>query len=333
MSIIRRLGKSELMVSEVGLGCWAIGGPSFDDYGNPNGWSGNDDSASLAGLHKAYEMGINHWDTADVYGKGHSERLIGHIFQHGVRREEIILATKVGWHKGTAEHAFDPLHIRHQLEQSLSNLHTDYVDIYYFHNPFFGNENEYLEPAAETVNQLKQEGKIRYIGQSAYNYKQFLHVCPVTKPDVLQLPFNALKSPFDNPNSDIFTWADQQDLGIVMFGTYAKGILLGKYEKNNPPQFDPGDVRNQSNEFKDDLLARLSPALKEIKKRFGYNLNNLARVANQLALSKSKNAVVIPGFKNAHQVEVNARTMEKGLSVDDINYIKNVFMEFKKKEN
>ncbi len=165
----RTLGKSGLKVSEIGLGCWAIGGPSFSDDGYPNGWAGNDDHESLKGLFKAYEIGINHWDTADVYGRGHSERLIGRVFREGVKRDNIILASKVGWFKGTAVHPFEPLHIRHQLEQSLWNLGTDYIDIYYLHNAYFGEDHEYLERAAETVHTLKEEGKIRVIGQSAYS--------------------------------------------------------------------------------------------------------------------------------------------------------------------
>ena len=84
MGAMRKLGKCGLQVSEVGLGCWAIGGPSFSDDGFPNGWAGNDDDMSIKGLFKAYELGIHHWDSADAYGKGHSERLIGKAFQSGV---------------------------------------------------------------------------------------------------------------------------------------------------------------------------------------------------------------------------------------------------------
>ncbi len=325
----RILGKSGLKVSEVGLGCWAAGGPSFDDEGQPVGWSGNDDKASLAGMFRAWELGINHWDTADVYGKGHSERLIGKAFREGVKREEIVLAGKVGWFRGTAAHPFEPLHIRHQCEQSLANLGTDYLDIYYLHNPFFGENDEYLEPAAEQMFRLKEEGKIRVIGQSAYSYEQFLKVCPVTGPEVLQLPYNALRSPFDTPETDIFTWADQRDMGLVLFGSYAKGVLLGKYNPDNPPQFDVGDIRNRVEDFGAEFLRRLSDALDKLRTRFGESAEELARVANQYALSKSKHAVVIPGFKNERQVTVNAGTMGKPLSREECLLIEEVMNIFK----
>jgi aryl-alcohol dehydrogenase-like predicted oxidoreductase len=325
----RVLGKSGLKVSEVGLGCWAIGGPSWDEQGRQVGWSGSNDEDSILGLNTAYELGINHWDTADVYGKGHSERLIGKVFSESVKRQDIILATKVGWFKGTADHPYDPLLIRHQFEQSLKNLRTDYVDIYYFHTPFFGDENKYLRPAAEVVHKLKEEGRIRSIGQSAYRMEQFLEVCPVTDPDVLQLPYNALKSPFDSTDKDIFAWADEHDLGIVMFGTYAMGVLLGKYDPANPPKFDEGDIRSDRENFSSEFLKKLEPALVMLKEKFGSDSHTLAWLAIQYALHKSKNAVAIPGFKNATQVEINYKSMMRALSIEEIEYVNEVFADFK----
>ncbi len=325
----RKLGKSGLEVTEIGLGCWAIGGPSFGDDGSPNGWAGNDDAESLRALKKAYDLGINHWDTADAYGKGHSEQLIGRAFHQGIARDKIVLATKIGWFKGTAAHPFEPAHIRHQLEQSLINLKTDYVDIYYLHNPFFGDNDEYLEGAAQEVHRLKSEGKIRVIGQSAYTYEQFERVCPVTKPEVLQLPYNAMRSPFDTPDTDIFRWADERELGIVMFGTYAKGLLTGKYDAKNPPAFEHGDIRANVELFKAEFLEKFEPALQKLRSRFGVDQQNLAGMANQYALNKSDHAVAIPGFKNIAQVQSNFKTMEYSLSQDDINYISESMSIFK----
>ena len=330
MMTYRTLGKSGLKVSEIGLGCWAIGGPSFSDDGFSNGWSGNDDRESLAALHRAYELGINHWDTADVYGRGHSERLIGRVFKEGVKRDKIILATKTGWAKGTAAHPFEPLHIRHQLEQSLKNLQTDFVDIFYFHNPFFGENDYYLEQAIREVQRLKQEGKFRVLAQSAYDFEKFVQLVPVTGAEVLQLPYNALKSPFDHPDKNIFKWADSHNLGLVLFGTYAKGLLLDKYDPQHPPQFERGDIRGNYDDFKIDFIKQLKPVLEKVKKRFGDDRQILAQVFNQFALSRSPSAVVIPGFKNTKQMEMNAATMGKPLQAGDIEFIAGLFAEFKK---
>ncbi|HZO90570.1 MAG TPA: aldo/keto reductase [Chthonomonadaceae bacterium] len=316
----RVLGRSGLRVSEISLGCWAIGGPSWR-AGNPVGWSGANDQDSLAGLHRAYELGINHFDTADVYGDGHSEILIGQ-FLRDVARDQVVIASKVGWFRGTAPHAYQPVHIRHQLEQSLTNLGTDYIDLYYFHHGDFGPDDQYLEEAAETVRQAQQAGKVRVIGQSAYSFQDFTRVCPVTRPDVLQFHYNALGSQYDRQETNLFRWADEQNLGMVIFGPLAQGILLDKFDPDNPPKFGEGDMRAGNAAFTRERLLEMRRRLAPIKQRFGDTLESLVRVALQYALAQSANACVIPGFKNARQVEINAQASGKPLSADDIAFIR-----------
>lgn len=316
----RVLGRSGLRVSEVSLGCWAIGGPSWRD-GNPVGWSGNDDAESLAGLRAAHELGINHLDTADVYGDGHSERLIGKFLRE-VPRDSVIIASKVGWFRGTAAHAYEPLHIRHQLEQTLANLGTDYVDIYYFHHGNFGPNDRYLADAAETVRALQKEGKVRVIGQSAYSYADFMRVCPTTRPDVLQFAYNAFGNEFERPGTNLFRWAEEHNLGIVLFGPLAQGLLLDKFDPDNPPQFGAGDIRRGNQGFTRERLLALRQRLQPIKDRFGGTVEDLVRVALQFCLAQSPNACVIPGFKNARQVQVNARASGRPLSAEDVAFVR-----------
>ena len=154
---MRTLGRSDLTVSAIGIGGWAIGGPDTN-LNMDMGWGGTDDDQSLEGLIKAFELGANHFDTADVYGHGHSERLIGRFLKQ-VPRYTVVIGTKVGYFRGCAPNAYHPLHIRHQLEMSLSNLGTDYIDIYYFHNFHFGIHDEYLLAAIEMMNRLQRRGE------------------------------------------------------------------------------------------------------------------------------------------------------------------------------
>jgi myo-inositol catabolism protein IolS len=316
----RILGRSGLKVSEVSLGCWAIGGPAWRD-GEPVGWSGNDDEQSLAGLRRAYELGINHLDTADVYGDGHSERVIGQ-FLSDVPRDKVVIASKVGWFRGTAPNAMQPIHIRHQLEQTLMNLKTDYLDIYYFHNANFGPNDVYLEEAADMMRRLQQEGKVRVIGQSAYSYQDFMRVCPVTRPDVLQFHYNAFGNAFDQPNTNLFRWANEQNLGIVLFGPLAQGLLLDKFDPDHPPQFGEGDIRSSNQQFTRERLLEIRERLQPIKQRLGGDVQSMVRMASQFALAQSPNACVIPGFKNAKQVESNAQAAGKPLSAEDVEFIR-----------
>ncbi|GLX67071.1 aldo/keto reductase [Paenibacillus glycanilyticus] len=316
----RILGKSNLRVSEVSLGCWAIGGPSWRD-GEPVGWSGNDDNESLAGLRRAHDLGINHLDTADVYGDGHSERVIGR-FLKDVPRDSVVVASKVGWFRGTAPNAMQPVHIRHQLEQTLTNLGTDYVDLFYFHNTNFGPEDLYLEEAADTMRELQKEGKIRVIGQSAYSYADFMRVCPVTRPDVLQFHYNAFGSEFDRQGTNLFKWAQEQNLGMVMFGPLAQGLLLDKFDPDNPPQFGEGDIRSTNQSYTKSRLLEIRKQLQPIKEHLGHETQDLVRVAIQYALAQSPNACVIPGFKNTRQVESNAGAAGKPLTAQEVELIR-----------
>lgn len=110
-----------------------------------------------------------------------------------------------------------PVHIRHQLEQMLTNLGTDYLDIYYFHNANFGPNDQYLEDEARTMRELQKEGKVRVVGQSAYSFADFMRVCPVTRPEVLQFHYNAFGNQFDQKETNLFRWAEEQNLGMVLF--------------------------------------------------------------------------------------------------------------------
>ena len=140
----RQLGATGITAPAIGIGCWAIGGPD-DNLGMPIGWStGADEAQSLAGLETAWQRGARLYDTADVYGHGRSERLLGRLIAQ-IPRHEIVLASKVGYFAGTAEHGFEPRHMRRQLEQSLDNLQTDHLDIYAFHHPNFGTDDRWLQ--------------------------------------------------------------------------------------------------------------------------------------------------------------------------------------------
>src|SRR5690606_13008868 len=179
----RKLGKSEIEVSEISLGCWTMGGLNWVN-GDPNGWADVDEAQITEAVNFAIEKGVNHFDNADVYGNGRAERMLARIL--GKRSTDFIIASKIGWFPGTAEHAYEPAHIRHQCEQSLINLKRDYIDIYYFHNGNFGNNDEYLDDAINTMYKLRDEGKVRLIGQSAYSHNDFQKLIHKVKPDVIQ---------------------------------------------------------------------------------------------------------------------------------------------------
>ena len=166
----RKLGQTGIEVSEISLGCWTLGGLNWVN-GNANGWANVDEVDVRRAVDYALDKGVNHFDNADVYGNGKAERMLARVL--GDRSKRVTIATKVGHFPGTAEHAYQAAHIRHQCEQSLINLQRDVIDLYYLHHGDFGPNDRYLDEAAATMHDLKKEGKIRAIGQSAYSTRGF----------------------------------------------------------------------------------------------------------------------------------------------------------------
>ena len=165
-SMMRPLGRSGIQVSAMGLGCWAIGGPFW--FGEtPSGWGEVDDDESIRAIHAGLDLGINFFDTSDVYGTGHSERVLAHAFEG--RRDKVVIATKFGntfdeaTRQGTGSDA-SPEYIRSACEASLRRLNTDYIDLYQFH--LNGYPPEKAAPVRDTLEELVAAGKIRAYGWS-----------------------------------------------------------------------------------------------------------------------------------------------------------------------
>ena len=317
-----RLGRTGLEVSEISLGCWTLGGPNWSE-GTPVGWGDLDEDEAVRAVELALDQGVNFFDTADAYGNGRSERMLGRVI--GSRRREIVLATKVGWVPGTAEHAYHPLNIRHQIEQSLENLKTDYVDIYYFHHGDFGPEDRYLEDAVEVMKNLVDEGKVRFIGQSAYTQEDFERLIPKVDPDVLQGKAHMLDLKMIGPRSRVAKMIQERDLGFVAFSPMAQGLLLDKYSVDDPPVFPEGDNRSRSLWFKAEFLRLLEPKLTALKERFGTGTADLVRASLQYLLSYAAVSCVIPGFRNRRQVEMDLGAAGRALSEEDARWVYELF--------
>lgn len=318
------LGSTDISVSEVSLGCWTLGGLNWVD-GVPNGWANVDEADAIAAIHDAIDAGVNHFDNADVYGNGRAERMLAKAL--GKRRDGIIIATKVGHFPGTAEHAYDALHIRHQCEQSLRNLETERVDVYYFHHGNFGENDRYLDDAIAMANRLRDEGKIRYVGLSAYSEGDFARLVPKIKPAVLQSWAHMEDDHFIRPGSVVAKLLDQYNMSFVAFSPLCQGLLLGKYDANNPPKFDPGDYRAGQARFSPENIRKVNARIEKVKARFGATTEDLARVALQYVLAHERVACVIPGFRNRRQVACNVSAADKPLSAEDVAFLRDLFRE------
>jgi aryl-alcohol dehydrogenase-like predicted oxidoreductase len=317
----RKLGNSDVSVSEISFGCWTMGGLNWVN-GSPNGWADVKDDEITAGIKAALDAGVNHWDNADVYGNGRAERMLARVFHKlGVDSTKQIIATKVGHFPGTAEHAYEPLHIRHQCEQSLKNLNREYIDLYYLHHGDFGPDAKYLHGAADMLDRLQKEGKIRLKGQSAYSEGDFERAVPVVKPVALQSWAHAMDDHFIRPDSPLQKLMEKHNLSFVAFSPLAQGLLLDKFDPSKPPQFEEGDHRRGSKRFESAELLKLKPKLQKLKSRFGSTTEDLAAMALSYVLAMPHVACVIPGFRNERQARCNLSGIGKKMSSDDVRFV------------
>ncbi|MFI8186225.1 aldo/keto reductase [Actinacidiphila glaucinigra] len=329
-----------LTAHPLGVGCWAIGGPAHN-LGLPMGWSTADDSRSLDGLHMAFQHGANLFDTADVYGLGRSERLLGR-FLKDVPRADVFLTSKVGYMRGTAENAYAAPHLRHQFEQTLENLGTDYLDVYFLHNFDFGGDDRYLDQAVEQLNALKQDGLIRAVGMRGPHRLaterlaipkdrrgdkriRFAEVFRRVRPDVLCTRYNALSPETMVGDEDLFTFTARQGVALLLNKPLAQGLLTGKYDPNTPPEFGPGDIRLRKRWFTASSLDVIQRGLRPLRDRFGDDSDALTRVALRYCLQRAEHAVVLCGFTGPEQVERNYTCLGAPLSEEEFEFARGVY--------
>ncbi|GAB4319832.1 MAG: aldo/keto reductase [Candidatus Sumerlaeia bacterium] len=320
----RTLAGTNVKVSEISLGCWTLGGLNWVN-GVPNGWANVDEDEAIRAIHFALDHGVNHFDNADVYGNGRAERLLARALNG--RSQDVIIATKVGHFPGTAAHAYEPQHIRHQCEQSLVNLRREWIDIYYFHHGNFGPNDQYLDDAVAMMHRLRDEGKIRLIGLSAYSARDFERLVPRIRPNCLQSWAHALDDQFIRPGMPVPRLMKEHNISFVAFGPLAQGLLLDKYDPSRPPTFEEGDHRRNSDRFKKENLEKIQPGLAKLKERFGASTADLARVALQFVLAHDTVGCVIPGFRNRRQVEINLGAAGRPLSAEDVAFIRKAFQQ------
>jgi myo-inositol catabolism protein IolS len=321
----RKLGRTDMEVSEISFGCWTMGGLNWVN-GQPNGWADVDEEEITAAIKIGLDAGVNHFDNADVYGNGRAERMLaGALERLGVESADLIIASKVGHFAGTAEHAYEPAHIRHQCEQSLINLRRDHIDLYYFHHGDFGPNDRYLDDAVEMMNRLVGEGKVRYKGLSAYSEDDFERLAPIIEPHVLQGHANALRDRFLRPGSRLQQLMETHDLALVTFSPLGRGLLLDKFDPEHPPQFEAGDHRRGREDFQAEALAQLKPKLAKIKERFGATTEELASVALNFVLAHPRVACVIPGFRNPRQAECNVSAAGRKLTEEEVAFVRQTF--------
>lgn len=313
------LGRTGKSVSAISLGTWSYGGPNLSG-GAPVGWAGQADSDSQAALKMAFDSGINHWDTADVYGNGHSEKIIGSMW-HEIPRDNIFLATKVGWDQGPHKVWYHPDHMRKNMERSLTNLKTDCVDLLYLHHCNFGKKDQYFDEALDVLRKFQKEGKTRFIGLSDWFSEKIMRYIERVQPDVIQSYRNVMDDTY--ASSGLREWVETHNLGICFFSPIKHGLLTGKYTK--PATFDKGDFRINVKEFSDSkIITKMLENKSHLESYFPHHPNPILHGLVDALLTDAKTGCVLLGQRNARQVEA-AATLGKALSLEEANWVKKLY--------
>jgi aryl-alcohol dehydrogenase-like predicted oxidoreductase len=292
---IRPLGKTGLTVSEIGFGTWGIGGTM---------WHGAQDSESLRALHRAADLGVNFFDTALVYGDGHSEALIGKFLRE--RKEPIILASKIPprnmiWpaQPGTPlSEAFSYAHIVRSTERSLKNLGVETIDIQQLHVW----QDEWTDVAEwyEAISTLKAEGKIRFAGISINDHQpsNALKAVYSGKIDTVQVIYNVFDQ---SPREDLFGACLNQEVGVIVRVPFDEGGLLGTITPDTT--FPQGDFRN--NYFKGERKQQIFERTERLRTLLGPEAATLPELAMRFCLHPAAVSTVIPGMRTTANVERN----------------------------
>ena len=271
----------------MGFGAWAIGGNAHG-----NSYGPTDDKVSIAAVKRAVELGCTFFDTADVYGWGRSEEILGEALEG--HRDDIEIATKVGgdFYHGGVRMNFDPGYIAFALERSLKRLRTDHVDLYQLHNP---PAEMMADPGTyEVLDALKAENKVLHYGVSIHEPYEGLLCLEAGKPEVLQVPFSVFRQEWID---DLFTEARKAGVGIIAREPLGNGFLAGKIRPT--ASFPPGDIRSH---WPPQMIAARSKAAESLS-FLATAGRSLAQAALRYVLAFPEVSTTIPGCKTPAQVE------------------------------
>jgi aryl-alcohol dehydrogenase-like predicted oxidoreductase len=313
---LKRLGNSDLYITPVGFGAWAIGGDGWEF-----GWGEQDDKASVNAIHRALELGVNWIDTAAVYGMGHSEQVVSYALRTWSGPRPYVF-TKCGlrWdEQGYVHRSLYANSIRSECEDSLRRLKVDAIDLYQIHWP-----TEDLEEGLGTMARLQKEGKVRWIGVSNFDVDEMRRaqmIAPITS---LQPPYSLVRREVER---EILPYCRSNGLGAIVYSPMASGLLTGAMTRQRAATLPASDWRSRDVEFKEPALSKnlaLVERLREVGERYG---RPPGQVAIAWALQNPAVTGAIVGARSAKQVEGTVGAADLRLTDEDVAEIegKNIY--------
>lgn len=289
----RQLGKTDLFITPLGFGSWAVGGGGWQF-----GWGAQDDRESTAAINRALDLGMNWIDTAAVYGLGHSEEIVAQALKGREKRPYIFTKCSMVWDdQGKISHSLKRESIRREVEDSLRRLQVETIDLYQIHWP---DPEADIEEGWSALSELKREGKVRYIGVSNFNVNQLQRAMAIDRVDSLQPPYSLIHPDVDD---EILPFCECNGIGVIVYSPMMSGLLTGKMTRERINNFPEDDWRKRNAEFLEPRLSRnlwLAELLKNIGRSHGLSAAEIA-IAWTLRLSEVTGAIV--GGRNPEQVD------------------------------
>ena len=290
----RKLGYSDLEITRIGLGTWAMGGGGW-----AYAWGPQDDASSVAAIHKALDLGINWIDTAAVYGIGHSEEVVGKAVAG--RRDKVVLATKCSrvFEKGgtTPFGRLKAKSVREELEASLRRLGTDYIDLYQIHWP--DPEPDIEEGWTEIARQVKA-GKIRYAGVSNFSVAQIRRIQKIHPVASLQPPYSMLRRDVE---AELLPFCGANNIGVIVYSPMQAGLLAGAFSRDRVERLADDDWRKRSPYFTEPALSANLDLVEKLKSLAAKRGRSVAELAIAWVLRRSEVTAAIVGGRGPEQVE------------------------------
>ncbi len=309
-----KLGNSDLKITSVGFGAWAIGGSGWDFA-----WGHQDDTDSIAAIHRALELGVNWIDTAAVYGIGHSEEMVAHALKDWRGpRPYVFTKCVLRWDdQGHITQNHTAASIRRECEDSLRRLQIEVIDLYQMHWPPSDN-GPGLEEAWQTMHALQAEGKVRWIGVSNFNVEQIKRAEKIATPTSLQPPYSLIRRSVEK---EILPYCKQQGIGVISYAPMASGLLTGAMTRERAAALPADDFRSKSPEFREPRLSKNIELVERLRKVGTRHGRSPGEVAIAWVLSNPAVTGAIVGARDAKQAEGVMRAGELKLSSEEITEI------------
>ena len=311
---IRKLGNTDLYLSEVGFGAWAIGGGNWQF-----GWGPQDDEESIAAIRRALELGVNWIDTAAIYGLGHSEEMVAKAVD-GIR-EDVIIVTKCSlvWdEKGNITSSLKADSVRQECENSLRRLNTDRIDLYQIHWP---DDSHHIEEGWEVIGRLIDEGKIRYGGVSNFHVEHLSRVQKLHPVASLQPPYSILRRSIEEEE---LPYCKENDIGVIAYSPMHCGMLTGSFDIGRVAE---NDWRRKAQEFQEPNLSLNLEFVRELQPIADKYVKTIAQLSVAWVLRQDVVTSAIVGARRPSQIEETVGGSGWSIDTEDLEKIDELLAE------